>query len=457
MGVRPQATGDGAVRLPTGAGPEKTRAEVSLRSRALAMRVSARKSSRVRSLTVLKAMVTAAIVLQRFAVPLGSEQVSFVLVAEIALLGVLFVRGELLLERKRTLWYLIAVAACLAAAAIASDSGDGSSLPSILLLIAMYAPFCLTLTPSLRRLYRPVLEFFTALMAIVAVVAVLQMLLQLAGWSYSDPLASVPSDVLAQGYNTAYPLEYGSAIVKSNAFVFLEPSFLSQFLALAFIVELTTGARLWRLLLYFGAMLTTVSGTGVILLVFGLVIWLFKRADTRPVLFLVPFVVAVGVTLATPVGTLFSTRISGEGSTQTSSSNARFVQPYERVYDDLNQSVPHSVVGRGPGFAERDADEVFVQQGIPIVYPVVPKLTFEYGLFAGLLFAGFIVFAFLNRTPSIVIASSALLMHFLLSGSLLQAHTLYLCYILTSLFAATEVEKRWDHRGGRRRVMVATS
>jgi hypothetical protein len=188
-----------------------------------------------------------------------------------------------------------------------------------------------------------------------------------------------------------------------------------------------------------------------------LVVWLFKRADTRPVVFLVPFVLAVGVTLATPVGTLFSSRISGEGNTQTSSSNARFVKPYERVYDDLSESVPHSIVGRGPGFAERDADEVFAQQGIPIVYPVVPKLTYEYGLFAGLLFAGFIVFAFLNRTPSVVIASSALLMHFFLSGSLLQAHTLYLCYILTSLFAATEVERHFHRPRGRRRVMVATS
>ena len=422
------------------------------------MPASARESPpRVRPLTVLKAMVTAAVVLQRFAVPLGSEQVSFVLVAEAVLLGVLLVRGQLVIERNRTLWYLVAAAACLAAAAIASDSGDGSSLLSMLLLLAMYAPFCLTLAPSLRRLYRPVLQFFTTLMAIVAVVAVVQMLLQLAGWSYSDPLASVPNEVLTKGYNTAYPVEYGSAIVKSNAFIFLEPSFLSQFLALVFVVELTIGARLWRLLLYFGAMLTTVSGTGIILLAFGLVVWLFKRADTRPILFLLPFVLAVGVTLATPVGSLFSERVSGESSTETSSSNARFVEPYERVYDDLNQSVQHLVVGRGPGFAERAADDVFVREDIPIVYPVVPKLTYEYGLVAGLLFAGFIAFAFLNRTPSLVIASSALLMHFFLSGSLLQAHTLYLCYILTSLFAATEVERRFDRRGGRRHLMIATS
>jgi hypothetical protein len=432
---------------------------VSRRSPALAASASARESPpRVRPLTVLKAMVTAAVVLQRFAVPFGPEQVPFVLVAEAVLLGVLLVQGRLVIERNRTLWYLVAAAACLAAAAIASDSGDGSSLLSVLLLLVMYAPFCLTLAPSLRCLYRPVLQFFTTLMAIVAVVAVVQMLLQLAGWSYSDPLASVPRELLTKGYNTTYPVEYGSAIVKSNAFIFLEPSFLSQFLALAFVVELTIGARLWRLLLYFGAILTTVSGTGVILLAFGFAVALFKRADRRPIVFLLPFVIAVVVTVATPVGSLFSTRVSTESKVEeTSSSNARFVEPYERVYDDLNQSVQHLVVGRGPGFAERAGDDAFVREDIPIVYPVVPKLSYEYGLVAGLLFAGFIAFAFLNRTPSLVIASSALLMHFVLSGSLLQAHTVYLCYILTSLFAATEVERRRDRRGGRRHLMIAAS
>jgi len=422
------------------------------------MHASARESSpRVRPLTVLKAMVTAAVVLQRFAVPLGSEQVSFVLVAEVVLLGVLLVRGQLVIDRNRTVWYLVAAGACLAAAAIASDSGDGSSLLSVLLLLAMYAPFCLTLAPSLRSLYRPVLQFFTTLMAIVAVVAIVQMLAQLAGWSYSDPLASVPNEVFTKGYNTAYPVQYGSAIVKSNAFIFLEPSFLSQFLALAFIVELTIGARLWRLLLYLGAMLATVSGTGVILLAFGIVVVLFRRAHTRPIMFLLPLVLAVGITLATPVGSLLSERVAGERRTETSSSRARFVEPYERVYDDLNQSVQHLAVGRGPGFAERAAEDTFVREDIPIVYPVVPKLSYEYGVVAGFLFAGFIAFAFLNRTPSLVIASSALLLHFFLSGSLLQAHTLFLCYVLTSLFAATRVERRFDRRGGRRKLMVAAS
>jgi hypothetical protein len=422
------------------------------------MRESAGESPRrVRPLTLIKAMVTATVVLQRLAVPLGAEQVSFVLVAEAALLGVLLVRGLLAIERNRTLLYLVAVATCLATAAVAADSGGESSLLSVLLLLTIYAPFCLTLIPSLRSLYRPVLRYFTALMAIVAVVAVVQTLLQVAGWTYQDPFTSVPSEFLVKDYNTSYPVQYGSAIVKSNAFIFLEPSFLSQFLALAFVIELTLEARLWRLVLFVGAILTTVSGTGVVLLAFGVVFALFKSSDTRVIRLLVPFILAIGIALATPVGALFTTRVSEEQAVERSSFNARFVDPYQRVYDGLDQSVESLAVGHGPGNAERDADDVFVRTGIAVAYPVVPKLIFEYGLFAGIVFAVFIAFAFLNRAPSPVIASSALLMHFLLSGSLLQAHTVYLCYILTSLFAVTEVVSPSHRRGGRGPVMVVTS
>jgi hypothetical protein len=407
---------------------------------------------------MLKVMVTAAVVLQRFAVPVGDEQVSFVFVVEVLLLGVFLVRGLLVIERNRTLLYLVAAAACLAAATLAADRGDESSLLSLLLLLAIYAPFCFTLTPSLRSLYRPVLQFFVTLMSVIAVIALVQMLLQLAGWRYEDLLlANAPEELLLEGYNTSYPVQYGSAIIKSNAFIFLEPSFLSQFLALAFIIELTLEARLWRLVLLLGALLTTLSGTGVILLAFGIAFVLLKRTGITPVRVLVPLVVAVGVLLATPVGTLFNTRVAEERGDATSSTNARFIEPYKRVYDDLSGSVEHLVIGGGPGSAQRDADDLFVRRDLALLYPVVPKLMFEYGLFAGFLFAGFIAFAFLNRTPSLVVASAALLMQFFLSGGLLQPHTVYLCYILTSLFAATRIVSPSDGRRRRRLPIVATT
>jgi hypothetical protein len=97
------------------------------------------------------------------------------------------------------------------------------------------------------------------------------MLAQVFGlWAYEDYLKTfVPAQFLAQGYNTSFPMEYGSSIVKANAFVFLEPSFLSQFLALALVVGVIVRVRSWQLLVLALGMASTLSGTGILLLVVG--------------------------------------------------------------------------------------------------------------------------------------------------------------------------------------------
>jgi hypothetical protein len=294
-------------------------------------------------------------------------------------------------------------------------------------------------------------------MAVIAVVAIVQMLLQLAGWSYQDVLLTrLPEDLFLEGFNTSYPVQYGSDVIKSNAFVFLEPSFLSQFIALAFVIELVLDTRLWRLALYLGALLTTVSGTGVVLLAFGIAFALFKSTDKKAVRVLVPLVLAVGVALATPVGTLFSERFTQERDIPTSSLNARFIEPYERAFGELDESVQYVAVGRGPGAAQRDGEDLFVRKDIAVAFPVVPKLVFEYGLVAAAVFSVFIVYSFLNRARSVVIAGTALLMQFLLSGALLQPHTVLLCYVLTSLFALTGATSAPLVRSRRGRFLIAT-
>ena len=161
------------------------------------------------------------------------------------------------------------------------DSGDGSSLLSVLLLLAMYAPFCLTLAPSLRCLYRPVLQFFTTLMAIVAVVAVVQMLLQLSGLVLFGSVGEVPQRGAHQGLQHDVP---GGVRLhdREEQRLHLPGALVPVAVPRARVRRRTRHrARLWRLLLYFGAMLTTVSGTGVILLAFGLVVWLFKTRRIR--------------------------------------------------------------------------------------------------------------------------------------------------------------------------------
>jgi hypothetical protein len=224
---------------------------------------------------------------------------------------------------------------------------------------------------------------------------------------------------------------------------------------LAFIIEVTRGARPWRLALYFGAILATVSGTGVILVAVALGFAAVRHTDRRIRRLFVPLLLAIAITLATPVGGLFRARAANESSSQGSSFNARFTDPYKRVYNDLSVNNSHLAVGRGAGYADRDAQAVFVATGEPIEYSVLPKLVFEYGLLAGLIFAVFLATSLLKDARSVTIAFAIFFMQFFLSGSLLQAHTVAVAYILTAMFAGAAGLAAPRER--RRVAMIATA
>jgi hypothetical protein len=72
--------------------------------------------------------------------------------------------------------------------------------------------------------------------------------------------------------------------------------------------------------------------------------------------------------------------------------------------------------------------------GPAVVYNIIAKLTFEYGLLAGGVFILFIVIAMLDRGAWRIVPGSLVIMIFFLSGSLLQAHTVFVAWMLTSMW-----------------------
>jgi hypothetical protein len=382
----------------------------------------------------LQLMVVAVVALQRFAVPgIGTALCLPIVLAIVAYLVLL---DALVYDAMRFGLYLLAVGGCCAAALLsAAYFRDEWSPKSLALLVVLYIPFLLRLRAEFRHLYRPLLEFFNAIMVVVACVALLQWSAQVAGWDYHDPLDVVPSHFLIQTYNTTYPVHYGSPIMKSNAFVFLEPSFCSQFLAIALIVQLLLGGRRWRLPLYAAALLTTVSGTGLILAVVALAFLGVRRGPAWTARILVLLVLAGAVVQSTPLGEIFAAR-STERTEQNSSGNARFVAPYMLVAGGLTKDIPTFLVGRGPGIVSRTSGvEVFNAERIEANYPVIPKLAAEYGVIAALVFAGFMIITITSGTPSPTVSVMMLMVYFALSGSLLQPHTVLTAYVFTSLFA----------------------
>lgn len=390
-------------------------------------------AQRRRTMVALKIIVVSVVVLQRFSVPGISTALCAPIV--LAVVAYLLLHELLVADSTGSGGYLLAMSLCsLAAVASALFLGAAPSLTSLALLIMLYLPFCFRLRAEFHGLRFRLMEFFNRLMLLLAVVALAQWGAQIAGWQYRDPLATLPSSLLLQTYNTFYPIAYGSSIIKTNAVVFLEPSFCSQYLALAIIVQLLLGRNRWRLVLYAAALLTTVSGTGVLLLGLGLCMLAIRRGGRWTVQALLVVGVVGALLSLTPLGKIVSSR-STEASTTNSSGNVRFVAPYVQVFDGFARDVPTMLVGRGPGAVTRSTGSLFFNpEGVEVNYPVLPKLAAEYGLVATLAFAWFITVAILRGARSPTLAAVLLLLYFILSGSLLQPATVYTVLVLAALF-----------------------
>ncbi|MGH3923454.1 MAG: hypothetical protein ACRDTT_11410, partial [Pseudonocardiaceae bacterium] len=123
------------------------------------------------------------------------------------------------------------------------------------------------------------------------------------------------------------------------------------------------------------------------------------------------------------------------------------VAPYDNVLTAVSGDEPALLVGRGPGSVTRDVD-FFNPLGVYANYPVIPKIIGEYGLPAALIFLTFVLTLFLRRVPSITLSLMSCLLYFVLSGSLLQPAIVYLCWLLTGLFATAAPDGYSD--GGNR-------
>ena len=388
-------------------------------------------------LTLLRVVVAAVVLLQRLALPVGEGQVPLVL--PVVLVAVVWAlnRGVLEEDRLRLQLYLVAMVACATAATIASWRGLAWSPLSLMYLVVTYLPFSFRLRRPCDELYRKTVSFFVNLMTVAAVLGMVQMGVQLLGWVYRDPLDAIPSSFVLQGYNTSYPVVYGSSIFKANGFVFLEPSFYSQFLALALIGHLYLRRRPVAIWLFLAALVASVSGTGVVLAGTGVLVLALARGSRQIGPLLLLGVMAVLVALS-PVGSLFTSRIA-EFSTDKTSADSRFIAPYRLASATLSSDPATLLAGTGPGGAERLSRQVKERTGVTAVFPVVPKLAVEYGVPATAVFLLFVFVAVLRRIVSLPLSLAVLVMYLTLSGSLLQPATVFMLLVFASLFAADHV------------------
>lgn len=378
------------------------------------------------------------VLLQRVAVPVGEDGISCILVLGYAVLGVLLLLDLVEHDRRRAQLYLFACAACGLAAWSGTWAGRPVAFMSFLLLVVVYVPWVFRLRPHAGTpdtTWR-VVRFFVRMMVFFAAVSVGQQAAQLSGaWTFQDYLADLlPAQFLLGDYNTVIPTEYGSPVIKSQAFVFLEPSFLCQFLALGILAGLLVRAPLWQLGLMGLGMVATYSGTGILLLAVGAGILVLRAPSSLRPKVVLATAAALLLVLSSPLAAPLLER-SEETADATSSWSLRFVLPYQEVAKGLQEAPHRYLTGAGPGTSERLLESDKEGAGLAVVYPVAPKLIFEYGLPAGGLFLVFWFVALLRGACLRVLPGALVFMLAVLSGSLLQPSTIVLAWLLSCVFA----------------------
>jgi hypothetical protein len=391
-----------SVRRDSGIGSGRYRSQAAVPPRFTKVRYNAASSVDNRSISFansgrfLSWWMAAAIVSQRIGyfpgetgVPLGIGILAF------GALGGSFL-GHLAVNKRRLGFAILLLSGATLATIVA---GSDASLPSFGVLAVVILSTCVSANGAASA----VLANYVRLMTVVASLAIFQFMGQLVGLPFIDPLGFIPRPFAVKGFVSTYSISYTGSLLKTNGFVFLEASFLSQALAIAIIIELI-GSRRRRLVgLLVLALFMSFSATGWLLLGVGLVAMCFRRGSRR-------IAIASAVILgAAVVGTSAFSSLIDRGRSQgrsTSSLNLRFVLPYTRILFPLFDEPSNSalVFGHGagqtsqaPGNVNSDAGKSLIQE------PPLVKISYEYGLTLGV-FVSIYLLGLARRVGTLVLA-----------------------------------------------------
>ena len=337
----------------------------------------------------LTAMVVGLVLTERFAVAIGTFYLGVSLPMMYVLLTVLLLTGHLAVDAVSLLLYSgvvgVAVTSFLLNANI--DGGNGTSITSMYLLLALYLPlvFVLSPRPENRAHWRWMMGMLSTVLLIVAIAGIVQFYVQFVfhpTWLF-DISELIPTPIRGQGiYNSAIPI---GSLFKANGFAMREPSGFSYLMAFGLITELALFKRRKRMACFALALLLSYSGTGLLALAIGVLLPVRAKMLVR---LGIGAVVVVGCNLLVgdPLNLAFTFSRVGEFSSQGSSAYSRYVAPWHLVDAGIDVT-PWSIwLGHGPGMITKGATAFESHD------PTWAKLLYEYGIGGLLLFLAFIAY-----------------------------------------------------------------
>ncbi len=341
------------------------------------------------------AVIGGSLLLQRFGVTSGASFLDVVAPLGLLLGGAFLLGGSLVLHRRRTaLFALMCFLALLSAAVrtlVRGEMGGEASLSSLAQFLALASFATLTFAVPVDELafYRVVNRWF----AVVAAAGVAQFFLQFVRLPMFVFAGTLPDALLIERfYNVAIPI-LNTGYFKSNGFFLVEPSLLSQTMAMALLIEILALRRPLHLCLFGAALVLSVSGTGW-LMIAGFVLTVVLSLGGRGVVIAIA-TVAVGalalaaLAVASPDIYEFLVSRTDEFQSPGSSGHLRFVTPWWFASDALRDSPLTALFGVGAGLSEHPPRPPAYDYTVNSVV----KLLVEYGVptllaFLALFFAG---------------------------------------------------------------------
>lgn len=328
------------------------------------------------------------VLLQRFSTP-GVPDLALLVPAVVIWAGLALARRVAVVDRTRLTWWFAAAAATAFGMLVQNVAVPGAeiSITAWGLVVVVWLPFTLRLIDRGVPAYLTMLRYVTMIATGLGMLTIAMVGLQLAGFAYRDWFAAiVPESLQLGGFVLTYPLSYGSAIFKGNGWIGLEPSFVSAQLGIGLLAALFVRARLWTIVVLILGLVATTSGSGIAIVVVGVVVMLAHRCRQLLGRYVVLGIITVILTTFTPFGSLLLDR-STEFQSSGSSTSLRAFEPYTVLVPRWTENLTGVLFGYGPGSSQRLVSDTNV---VGLLVPSPAKVFFEYGLIAGIVLAAMI-------------------------------------------------------------------
>jgi hypothetical protein len=392
-----------------------------------------------RAMRTVSYLLVVIVLTQKVAVPGTAGVMQLALFLYFGVMAVLVFQGRAQIAKGRLVLYTLTAAVGMVTQAL--YHGNTFSFPSFAFVI-MIASASMFEIRATREQYLELLRMAQKVGVFAALFVGIDWGVQFLRFPMPNLEAILPEALQIKDFAYSRAMKFGSPYNKPNGFVFLEPSHLSQFLAICLLIEFVFFKRPHYIALFFLGMFFTYGGTGLLLVALAAPFAL-AYVPARAAIGLGVFAV-VALAGAGAVGLLDDVvGRADEFSGKNTSAYFRFVAPFQLIGTALNGTPLAALFGSGAGSSPK---------GVNVTFLPVAKVLYEYGLFFALFWFPLTIACNFGKGRSVIVGWMMFVQYHLLNGSLLVPTNFLYCMLFSGLFVFPQSEKKRESLPNIRRV-----